>query len=329
MFARALTALAVAISATTALAEETIRLQASAPGSTMFIVGTHLATVLKEQHGYTVEVATGFPGVRSMVNTANYETELSIYAPAMSYFLQNGIAMYKDTPNHAELAAKLRPLFTYEGDLFTLGTYDPDIATLADLEDKRVFLGPQGAALVTINAALIEAATGLKAGEDYELVHVDWPGSPALLQDGTVDVLFQLCAVGCSTWAELASARPVHFLGYSDEQIATEGFQKELAFPGRRIKTIMPGDFGPGQGNTEPVQVIGEFTGILANDQMSDEVAYNITRAFWETKDDLARVAPFAESFSIEDATFGMIDRIHPGAARYLAEQGVALPAGQ
>jgi uncharacterized protein len=62
---------------------------------------------------------------------------------------------------------------------------------------------------------------------------------------------------------------------------------------------------------------------------MSDEVAYNITRAFWETKDDLARVAPFAESFSIEDATFGMIDPIHPGAARYLAEQGVALPAGQ
>jgi TRAP-type uncharacterized transport system substrate-binding protein len=211
MFARALTALAVAISATTALAEETIRLQASAPGSTMFVVGTHLATVLKERHGYTVEVATGFPGVRSMVNTANYETELAIYAPAMSYFLQKGIAMYKDTPNHAELAAKLRPLFTYEGDLFTLGTYDPDIRTLADLEDKRVFLGPQGAALVTINSALIEAATGLKAGEDYDLVHVDWPGSPALLQDGTVDVLFQLCAVGCSTWAELSSARPDPF----------------------------------------------------------------------------------------------------------------------
>ena len=101
--------------------------------------------------------------------------------------------MYQNLENHAELAARLRPLFTYQGDLFTFGTYDPEIRTLADIEGKRVFIGPKGAALVTINGALIEAATGLVAEEDYELVHVDWPGSPALLQDGSVDVLFQLC----------------------------------------------------------------------------------------------------------------------------------------
>lgn len=326
-FAGAMLAMASLVFSTgLAQSQDLIRAQVSAPGSTAFVVTTHLANVLKRRHGYNMEVATGFPGVRSMVNNANYETELSIYAPALAFFLNNKAAMFKDLDNHAELAGRLRPLFNYEGDLFTMGTYDPSIKTVADIEGKRVYLGPQGAALVNINAKLIEEATGLKANEDYELVHVDWGGSPALLQDGSVDVLFQLCAPGCATWTELAASNKVYFVGYTDEMIAKDGFQKELQFPGRAIKEIAVGTWGENQANDRSVKVVGEFTGIVANDKMTDEMAYNITKAFWETKDDLAVVAPFAKSFEVKDAAFGMINVIHPGAAKYLAEQGVALP---
>ena len=225
------------------------------------------------------------------------------------------------------LAANLRVLFTYEGDLFTFGTYDSEIRSLADLEDKRVFLGPQGAALVNINSALIEAATGLVAGKDYELVHVDWSGSTALLQDGTVDVLFQLCATGCAAWAELSTGRPVYMLGYTEDQTAQAPFQEALTFPGRHLRTVEPAAFGPGIGNDGPITMIGEFSGLVTNAAMPDDVAYNLTKAFWETREDLARVAPFVSDFDIKDATFGVINTMHPGAARYLAEQGVALPA--
>ncbi len=321
-----LAAASLTFAAAPAFSQELIRAQVSAPGSTAFVVTTHLSSVLKQRHGYNMEVATGFPGVRSMVNNANYETELSIYAPALAFFLNKKIAMFKDVENHAELAGKLRPLFTYEGDLFTMGTFDQTIKTVGDIEGKRVYLGPQGAALVNINAKLIEEATGLKANEDYELVHVDWAGSAALLQDGSIDVLFQLCAPGCAAWTELAASRKVHFVGYTDEMIAKEGFQKELKFPGRAIKEIAVGTWGENQANDTPVKVIGEFTGIVANDKMSDEVAYNITKAFWETKDELAKVAPFAKGFDIKDAAFGMINAIHPGAAKYLSEQGVTIP---
>ena len=89
-------------------------------------------------------MATGFPGVRSQVNNANGEADLTLYAPALAFFLNKGIAMYQGLENHAELAAELRPLFTYQGDMFTFGTYDPEIKTLDDIEGKRVFLGPQG-----------------------------------------------------------------------------------------------------------------------------------------------------------------------------------------
>lgn len=44
-----------------ASADELIRAQVSAPGATAYIVTTHLANVLKQRHGYDVEVATGFP----------------------------------------------------------------------------------------------------------------------------------------------------------------------------------------------------------------------------------------------------------------------------
>lgn len=319
-------AFAAALVAAPAAADELIRTQVSAPGATAYVVTTHLANELKKRHGYNVEVATGFPGVRSQVNNANGEADLTLYAPALAYFLNKGIAMYANLDNHAELAGQLRPLFTYQGDMFTFGTYDPDIKTLADIEGKRVFLGPKGAALVRINGGLIEAATGLVAGDDYELVHVDWPGSPALLQDGSVDVLFQLCAPGCATWTELSSGRDLTFVGYTQDMIDEEGFQKQLEFPGRTMTTIEPGTWGNRQTNTEPVHVITEFTGLTGSADMSDEVAYNITKAFWETKDELAEIAPFVDRFDIQDATFGMINPIHPGAAQYFTEQGVALP---
>lgn len=312
-----------------AQAQNQLRMEVANPGSTAFIIGTHLASVLNERHGYQIEVATGFPGVRSMVNTASEDSDISLYAPALAFFLINQRAMFADLANAATLAANLRVLFTYEGDLFTFGTYDPEIRTLADLEDRRVFLGPQGAALVNINSALIQAATGLVAGEDYELVHVDWSGSTALLQDGTVDVLFQLCAVGCAAWAELSTGRPLYMLSYTEEQTAQAPFQEALAFPGRHLRTVEPAAFGPGIANEGPITMIGEFTGLVTNAAMSDEAAYNLTRAFWETREDLARVAPFVADFDIMDATFGAINPLHPGSARYLAEQGVTLPASQ
>lgn len=307
----------------TASAEELIRTQVSAPGSTMFVVSTHLASVLKERHGYSVEVATGFPGVRSQVNIASGEADMGIYAPPLAFFLQNGIAMYESVENHEELAGNLRVLSTYSGDMFTMGTYDPEIRTVEDIEGKRVFLGPQGAALVRINAGLIEAATGLVANEDYELVHVDWAGSPALLQDGSVDVLFQLCATGCATWTELSTAREVNFIGYTQEMIDSPDFQKQLDFPGRLVREIAPGTWGDNQINTEPVLVIGEFTGLQVSKDMSDEMAYNITQAFWETLPDLQAVAPFANEYDIQKATFGAVLEMHPGAMKYLSEQGV------
>ncbi len=319
-------ALAAAIGlcgAAAASADELIRTQVSAPGSTMFVVSTHLASVLKERHGYNVEVATGFPGVRSQVNIAMGEADMGLYAPPLAKFLQEGYAMYASLENHAELADNLRVLSTYSGDMFTLGTYDDSIRTVEDLEGKRVFLGPQGAALVRINAGLIEAATGLVANDDYELVHVDWAGSPALLQDGSVDVLFQLCAVGCATWTELSTARKVTFVGYTQEMTESEAFQAQMDSPGRLMREIAPGTWGDNQTNEEPVLVVGEFTGLVVSKEMSDDLAYNITAAFWDTLPDLQAVAPFANEYELETATFGAVYDMHPGAMRYLTEQGV------
>lgn len=51
-----------------AQAEELARTRVSAPGSTMFVISTHLASVPNERHGYSVEVAAGYPGIRSQVN---------------------------------------------------------------------------------------------------------------------------------------------------------------------------------------------------------------------------------------------------------------------
>ena len=102
-----------------------------------------------------------------------------------------------------------------------------------------------------------------------------------------------------------------------------EAFAEQMKFPGRLARKIAPGTWGGNQVNTDPVHVVGEFTGLLVSDAMSDEVAYNITKAFWETLPDLQAVARFAGEYDVKKATFGAVLPMQAGAMKYLREQGV------
>ena len=59
---------------------------------------------------------------------------------------------------------------------------------------------------------------------------------------------------------------------------------------------------------------------------MFDDVAYSLTKAFWENIDELASVAAWAGSLEIADFRKFTNVPVHPGAARYYEELGFEIP---
>ena len=59
---------------------------------------------------------------------------------------------------------------------------------------------------------------------------------------------------------------------------------------------------------------------------MDEDTAYLLTKTFWESKAEMAGVAPWWDGVNVD-----MLNQdglaFHPGAVRYYDEQGIALPA--
>ncbi|MCB1394457.1 MAG: hypothetical protein H6898_02525 [Rhodobacter sp.] len=65
---------------------------------------------------------------------------------------------------------------------------DSAIEIFADLCGRDVFLGPPSGAESRTNAAITEAVTGLVAGEDGNLMRIDWISAEQVLADRQMDV---------------------------------------------------------------------------------------------------------------------------------------------
>ncbi|HPI99203.1 MAG TPA: TAXI family TRAP transporter solute-binding subunit, partial [Synergistales bacterium] len=60
-----------------------------------------------------------------------------------------------------------------------------------------------------------------------------------------------------------------------------------------------------------------------ANDRMSEELVYRITKALWENIDELAAVHAQGKNVKLETALSAMSVPLHPGAEKYYKEVGL------
>ena len=66
------------------------------------------------------------------------------------------------------------------------------------------------------------------------------------------------------------------------------------------------------------------FLGV--NKDMSDDVAYSLTKAMFENLDDAHSVSDGLAPLTAENAFVSLKARLHPGAIRYYEEIGVSVP---
>ena len=210
----------------------------------------------------------------------------------------------------------LAVLFTQPMHIVTLAR--TGIVRFADLRGHVVSIQPPGSGSEVVARRML-AAAGLVPGRDLVAEHLGPAQATDALKDGKIDAWFNSSGVPMPAVVELAAtAGPEMRLVPSDELLpALQGRYGAAQYP----RVVIPARTYAGQEHDVPT--VGVATLLVVDEKMGEQLAYEITRAVFDHRDELAAIHPAAKALSPERAATGSPVPYHPGAIRLFRERGV------
>jgi len=195
---------------------------------------------------------------------------------------------------------------------------DGPIHTLKDLKGKRISLGePESGTLV--DARLILAAVGLSE-RDVKAANLKVSSAATALQDGSLDGFFLFGGYPVPAIADLAAMLPIRLVPLDAQTL--EKLQRRSPFFNREA---IPGSTYAGLEDETPTLSIGALW--IASTTLDNDLAYALVKALWQ--DGNRRLFegghPIGKRITLPHALEGISIPLHPGAARFYADVGMAV----
>jgi TRAP transporter TAXI family solute receptor len=189
-----------------------------------------------------------------------------------------------------------------------------DIESIEDMQGKTISVGSPGSGTEVIALRLLEVA-GIDADEDLTKRQLGVGESVQALRDGSIDGFFWSGGVPTGAVTDLATTDDIRLLETAQYR---DALQSEYGDAYQETEVEEGGYEG-----VAGVATIGVPNVLVVNEDMDDELAYQITKALYEGKDRLATIVPAAEALDPAEGR-EVIDpvELHPGAERFYAEQG-------
>ncbi|WP_094463626.1 TAXI family TRAP transporter solute-binding subunit [Pannonibacter phragmitetus] len=280
-------------------------------GGTYFIYGTGLAGLITEKLGVnsSAEVTGGPVQNATLVETGDHLMGLVTMGPA-----------YQAWMGESELAPgvehkSLRALFPmYQTPFQVVALKSSGITKVADLDGKRVSVGPAGGTAATYWPRYFETV-GVKPVISYSGAN----DATSQVKDGLIDAFAFAAGVPISAFAQIAAENPVNIFGFSeDEQTKILEAMPELA------AFEVPG--GLYQGFPDPQGTVSLWNFAVANAEMPETLAYEITKLVMENNDRMVQIHATAAETIAENIDKNSFLPFHPGAVRYYEEKGITIP---
>ncbi|WOI55811.1 TAXI family TRAP transporter solute-binding subunit [Palleronia sp. LCG004] len=320
--------LSVALTAPAAKAQDFYTMATLGPGSSPYLVMSTMAQIVSDRlDGVQIQVNATGSATQHAIEAAMGQLDFFMWSASVHQNMMDGTAMYAQIPQAPDLSANLRAVFAFPLGLYHVVTYaDSGIESLDDLAGKTVFLGPPGGGASAIMANVVEGATGLKAGTDYDQVQVGWDAAAQAFQDGRIDVYVNPTNAPSPVIQQMALSRDLRLIGLTPEEMERPGLQAILNRPGGTLGTIEAGTYGENQVNEEAVQTLGSIVGVGTNADVPEEAVYEITKAFWEGVGEMEGSAPWLRNITLDTALEDLNLPLHPGALRFYEEAGIEIP---
>ena len=332
---------AVALMATGASAQMNLSAETAGQGGVPGTVMSHLAEASAAAGVANIQVQYGQTLTNSVQNVAEGKTDITGAPLVLPFLLSKGRGPYSKlgADAGAELASNLRVLYTYSYGFYTLYAYDSvGLKGWDDIKGRKVYNGPpRGAALVQARA-VTQLITGLKDGDDYEGVQVNWAQDVKTITDGSAAAMvLPTTFPDRRVTAGLASGKMTVW-SIPKDKFESEAMKKYMSSPGNAPFTLKISE----SGFSDDVTVVSDddmirTSAIAGSDvvhkDMDFDTAKALTAAFIATIPDLKAKVPWGGNVGLgvetvpESGMCGALEiKYHPGAVAAWEEAGFQIP---
>ena len=288
-----------------------LRFGAAGLGGVYHIFADTFANVLStENNDFQIDVKTTAGSAANLRLLSEGYIQLAVAQADLLHDAWNGDGNFADRKTYQGYGA-VAALYTEACQIVV--REDSSIISMDDLLGKTVSIGEEESGTEQ-NAGKILAASGL-TDQMLTEVNLNYTDAAEQLKDGRIDAFF--CTAGAPTTAivELATTNAINLLEIDDEHA------KKLADAHPFYTTYsIPG--GSYKGVDDDVQTVAIKATLIASPKLSEETVYNITKAIFENKDEIAATHAKGEELDLDYAVSGISVPFHPGAEKYFKEVG-------
>jgi len=290
---------------------KSLTLVTSSPGGPFYIYGEALANILTEKLDVSVNP---FPTQGSVHNTKLLDSggaQLGFIAMGVGLQGWNGTGDWTNGKRFRTMRA-LFPMF--DSPLQAVLLRRSGVSALAQLDNKRIGIGPKANALETYIRPILKVL-----GISAEISN----GSHALMASellaGRLDAYVTLQGAPVPSIEEAAAKEPLTFIGFSSEQM--EAIRK--AMPEFSPSNIAAGTY---RFLDKDYSTIGMFNFAVGRADLPDDLVYQLVKAVFENQPRLVKANPAASETLPQNVMKNTFLPFHPGAVRYYREIGISIP---
>lgn len=217
-------------------------------------------------------------------------------------------AMFKN--DKAEDYKKIRSLFPIPSlTMHIITKKGSGIKTFADLKGKSLLIGK--GSFGAKEAKKYIALFGLK--DSVKLINAELSGAVPALKNGQIDAFATAGSYPAPNVIEAAASIKINILSMNDKQIKMT----------KRTKLIIPA--GTYVGVDKDTVTTTLPVGVYTTTNMSEEVAYKLTKAFWESKPNLEKQNKWWKAITTKNLSM-FKTKLHKGALKYYQEINAKVP---
>jgi TRAP transporter TAXI family solute receptor len=284
-------------------------------GGVYYPLGGGMANVLSKSVpglSATAEVTGGSVDNLKLLGAGKSEIGFSMVDASWDAF--NGTDKFKDNKVNVRTLMVL-----YPNKVQVVALEGSGIGKLADLKGKRVSTGAPGSGVEIVALRMLEAA-GLDAKKDLKQERLSVAESANAIKDRKLDAFFWVGGVPTAAITDLAATPGVKIKLIDHAEVADAMNRK---YGPLYTSGVIPA--GSYSGQDKPNANIDIWNILVANDKMSDKMAYDVVKTLFEKKADLVAVHQEAQNIDLKNQAIGSPIPFHPGAKKYLAEKGVSV----
>ena len=319
-----------------ASAQVNLTAETASPGGATHLSPAHMTEIAGTKGIANIQLADGQTLTNSIQNVAEGKTDIAATPYILPFLMSRGVGPYGSLGKEkgAELASNLRAINPFTLGIFLLYAYDAkNIDGWDDLKGRKIYNGPPRGGALTNARSMIQIVAGLKDGEDYEGLQVNWGQGTTLVTSGEPDAIVLPELFPGSRLTSVTAAGKMTGWSMPKAAYESEAMQKYMQAPGSSPVTMdiatlreKMGDDWTFISEDDTFRAFATIGGNVVHKDMDEQLVYELVSSYVASLDDLKAKAPYGDTVGFDMPMQGMCGanpvKYHPGAARAWIDAG-------